>query len=129
MAGESTFTYEHRRFSRVPVEMPVTLISEAGETITAETRDMSALGVCLTGSLPLSPDITCTICCAIEEGKHIEVKGTVIHADTARTGIEITAIKADTVAHLRELLAAHAEHPDEIDIEMISRPGFPPDLY
>ena len=44
-------------------------------------------------------------------------------------GIEISAIRADSVGHLRELIAQHADNPDEVDIEMISRPGFPPMLY
>jgi len=129
MVDEIVPTYESRRFSRIPVVKPVTIISDEGETIAAKTQDVSALGMRVTSETPLPPGSTCTVSFHLEEAKEIEVKGNIVHAGRTRLGIEITAIRADTIINLRDLILANADNPEEIDAELISRPGFPPIMY
>jgi len=129
IVDETSSSYENRRFSRVPVVKPVTIIPDKGKSIEAKTQNVSALGLCATSETPLLPGVTCTVCFHLEEAKEIEIKGTIMHADATRLGIEITAIRADTVINLRDLILASADNPEETDEELISRPGFPPLTY
>ena len=118
---------DKRRFSRIPLNFPATLIIDNTEVHDIHELTNLSIGGCL---VPLDEDIVegtrCTITIRLTGGlgnTPVTVGGEVVRHDQDYVAIRFTRIRPDDLHHLQNLIRYNAPDPDQIDREISDNPG------
>ncbi|NIA16297.1 MAG: hypothetical protein GWP08_19725 [Nitrospiraceae bacterium] len=111
------------------IEKLCSVTTSEGQVVPAEIEDASINGLRLAVNEALQPGAECILLLTPEVDKEIEVRGTVVAKTENGCNIEISAIRADSFEHWRELIIDHAEDGYEMDTEITSRMDIWPDTY
>jgi hypothetical protein len=116
-----------RRFSRIPLNFPATLIVDKTEVYDIHELANLSIGGCL---VPLDEDIIegtrCTITIRLVGGlgnTPVTVAGEVVRHDREYVAIRFTKISPDNLYHLQNLIRYNAPNPEEIEEEIKKHPG------
>lgn len=116
-----------RRFSRIPLNFPATLIVDGTEVYDIHELANLSIGGCL---VPLEQDINegtrCTITIRLAGGlgnTSVNVTGEVVRYDNEYAAVKFTQINPDDLYHLQNLIRYNAPNPEQIEEEIIKHPG------
>jgi len=116
-----------RRFSRIPLNFPATLIVDSTEVYDIHELANLSIGGCL---VPLDQEVIegtkCTITIRLAGGlgnTPVNVAGEVVRHDNEYVAIKFTKIGPEDLFHLQNLIRYNAPDPDKIDEEIKSHPG------
>lgn len=116
-----------RRFSRIPLNFPATLIVDSTEVYDIHELANLSIGGCL---VPLDQDVVegtkCTITIRLAGGlgnTPVNVTGEVVRHDKDYVAIKFTKIGPKDLHHLQNLIRYNAPNPDEIEEEIKKHPG------
>lgn len=116
-----------RKFSRIPLNFPATLIVANTEVYDVHELANLSIGGCL---VPLDEDLpegtSCTITIRLTGGlgnTPVTIGGEVIRHDRDYVAIKFTKISPDNLNHLQNLIRYNAPDPDVIDKEITQHPG------
>ena len=111
---------EKRRFTRVDVELSITISPKDADRCRGVLKNISLGGAFLVDGDPLPKGSECTLCVEISEPASVltaEVQGEVVRADEKGVAIRFTSIDLDSLLRLRRLVTAHCENPQMIEHE------------
>lgn len=116
-----------RRFSRIPLNFPATLIVDSTEVYDIHELANLSVGGCL---VPLDQEVIegtrCTITIRLAGGlgnTPVNVSGEVVRHDREYVAIKFTKISPEDLFHLQNLIRYNAPNPDTIDEEIKKHPG------
>ena len=116
-----------RKFSRIPLNFPATLIVAHTEVYDIHELANLSIGGCL---VPLKEDLpegtSCTITIRLTGGlgnTPVNIGGEVVRHDRDYVAIKFTRISPDNLGHLQNLIRYNAPDPDVIDKEIAQHPG------
>jgi hypothetical protein len=124
---DSSSGYENRRFSRVPIKLPVTVTPADGEIVSGETRDVSAIGVYVDQVRVLPLGSACKVCIRLRQEAAIDAKGNVTRLEKMGFAVEFSTMSEGSFDSLRELLLDHGEDSPALDAELVSRADLLPE--
>lgn len=118
---------QKRKFSRIPLKFPATLIVDGTEVFDIHEIDNLSVGGCL---VPLEAEVVegtrCSITIRLTGGlgnTSINVTGEIVRHDREYVAIKFTRINPDNLHHLQNLIRYNAPDPDIIDEEIKNHPG------
>jgi hypothetical protein len=110
---------ELRRFSRVPLDLPVE-VQQGGSVWHQRLLDLS-----LSGAATDQPDLwdaqynePFTLLIHIDGEQRLELYAYLQHVESGRLGFAVEHVDKSNISRLRDLLAAHMEDPAVLDEEM-----------
>jgi hypothetical protein len=116
-----------RRYSRIPLKFPATLIVNKTEVYDIHELANLSIGGCL---VPLDEDIPegtqCTITIRLAGGlgnTPVSIGGEVVRHDNEFIAIKFNKISPNALYHLQNLIRYNAPDPDLIDEEIKKHPG------
>ncbi len=116
-----------RRFSRIPLKFPATLIVDGSEVYDIHEIDNLSIGGCL---VPFQDDviqgIRCTITIRLTGGlgnTTVNVAGKIVRHDNEFVAIQFTKISPDDLYHLQNLIRYNSPDPEQVDDEIKNHPG------
>jgi len=116
-----------RRFSRIPLHFPATLIVANTEVYDIHELTNLSIGGCL---VPLDEDIIEGTCCTITirlagglGNTPVNVAGEVVRHDRNYIAVKFTRISPGDLYHLQNLIRYNAPDPDMIEEEIQNNPG------
>lgn len=112
-------SYNERTYTRIEVNLSVTVEVEGGASFEATLIDVSAGGLRIESAEkpPLGTLVTCTFF----GGSHalIEVRGVVCSIDASSFGVRISAYDAVSREHFKALLLQLADDPHHVENEIL----------
>lgn len=116
-----------RKFSRIPLNFPATLIVDSTEVFDIHEIANLSIGGCL---VPLDQNVIegtkCTITIRLAGGlgnTPVNVAGEVVRYDRQYIAIKFTKISPEDLYHLQNLIRYNAPDPDKIEEEIKKHPG------
>ncbi len=117
----------NRRFSRIPLKFPATLIVDGTEVYDIREIANLSIGGCL---VPLEeevfPGTRCTITIRLVGGlgnTPVNIAGEIVRFDREYVAIKFTKISPDDLYHLQNLIRYNAPDPEKIEEEIKNHPG------
>lgn len=119
---------EKRKFSRIPLQFPVTLTLDNGSVFEIEEFINISVGGCL---IPSTKEIVQTAACSITivlgddplTAPKIEARGEIVRHTETDLAVKFTKIDPESLFHLQNIIRYNAEDPDAIDEEIREHPG------
>lgn len=112
---------ERRRYSRVTVSFDATLTGPTGIVVRGSLRNVGILGAFIGCEPPFAPETPVKVDVTLHGATgeiHLRSRATVVHQQTDGLGIAFTAIDAESVAYLRNVIAYHADDPEAVLAEI-----------
>lgn len=116
-----------RRYSRIPLNFPATLIVDGVEVYDIHELTNLSVGGCL---VPLEQNIIegtrCTITIRLAGGlgnTPVNIKGEVVRYDRDFVAIKFTEIGTEDLHHLHNLIRYNSPDPEKIEEEIRANPG------
>ncbi len=111
---------EKRKFTRVDVELSITISPKDADRCSGVLKNISMGGAFFVQGEPLPEGAECTLCVEISEPSSVltaEVEGEVVRADEKGVAIRFTSVDLDNLLRLRQLVTAHCKTPHMIEDE------------
>ena len=123
--------YENRTFTRVSIEEPITVImtDEGNKGISGTLKNISMIGLMVECDEQYAEGTLVEVIVAVDAHTTVELKATVMHADSEFMGLHTTGIASDGYDTLHELLLEHAEDEDAVRNEIFSLDHLAPKIY
>jgi len=119
----------NRRFTRIPIKAPTTIIGAAGKTITGTLQNLAMGGLLIHAAEQFPEGAACTITIRLGDAGDIDMRGCVVRAEPGAMGIECMGIAKDSVKKIADLLVANADNPDELLNELSNLSHMTPETY
>ncbi len=122
---------EHRKYTRLPLEMAVEVITAEHGTLSGRTRNISFGGMLLKidGQEKLQAGDKINLLLIIQEQQgteervQIEFESTVVHKSPAGVGIKFIAMDISQYHHFKNLMVLNSPDPDQLLEELRKNPG------
>lgn len=114
-----------REFTRLPLNMHVTLAAGERTLFCPETDGVSLRGLYAFSADPLPLGTVCGVLLQFGGvcGLTLELEGRVANVDAAGMGIEFTALSIEALHHMQQLLLYNADDPGTIEREFREHVG------
>jgi len=111
---------EEREFTRVPINIEVSLNSEKGSLNSLKTKDLSIKGVFVESDEQWPESTECQVSLTLHAGETIELEfsGRVERSIGIGMGIEFQEMDLESFGHLQQLLRYNSAESDKIDYEI-----------
>jgi len=120
---------DKRKFSRVTLNIPVTLQFVTGEVLSGEISNISMVGFALSIEKKQPIGSECVMHVHADANCTIEVKACIVRHLPEGIAVEIIGIDTAGLEDFRDLLIANAEDPDSMDVEIVSKSDQIPERY
>lgn len=109
---------ERRQFSRIYVDRPVTVTLSEVQPFEATMRDISIDGMTIHSETKLPPGSKVSMSFATDDSRQITIRGVMVWAELASSGIQFTACDAASFEGLKELLLGTAEAREALQYQI-----------
>lgn len=119
-------TEDHREFSRVGINIQVTVQAKGEEIISTGTHDVSMKGLLVKGKTDWPIGTECDIHLILEGQSppvNIEVKGRVQRITEEAIAVLFTEVGLEAYEHLHNLVLLNTDDPDKVEQEFSSHLG------
>lgn len=112
-------SYNQRTYTRIDVNLPVTVIPEGGTPFEASVIDISVGGLRIEhpGPVERGTQVTCSF--VGETHTFIEVRGIVCFGDSESFGVRLTGYDTVSYMYLKGLLLSIADDPHALEDEIL----------
>ncbi|EPR42344.1 type IV pilus assembly PilZ [Desulfovibrio sp. X2] len=95
-----------------------------GRDVPVRLNNLSLRGVSCNPDPRLAVGEDCFVRIVLSGSVTVRVSGRIVRASAEETAVEFLEMDPESFGHLRNLVRMHAEDPDQIDDEIVSKPAF-----